>query len=339
MQISASCPCGGTCYTFKTIYPFEEMCATHTHQLALDMQLSLVAPPLVYLLFLSQGWGILLIATLQVISVALRYYVSVQDKLSPLLYNGITLSPPCLPGPLQKQTTREPLLPGHVLQCVSSPQAVSQGVIEVRHTYLVELTFRSRHCLTWQGLSLAQHQPASQKGQKELNNKIIPHLVYGGWLSAAYLIYFSFFSMSEVVSPEYQYDAFEISFYYALSPVAMSLALSWVILACATRNGELLKMNNTWFDGSCDIDIFSPSLLLEHIETSSGHGSILRWSWSVVVGSVVVSLGLEYSAARIVKWAAQFLLQDVDMDEDDNVPFHTSFTATKKKTISFVVQL
>nr|CAD7256295.1 unnamed protein product [Timema shepardi] len=147
----------------QNFYPFEEMCATHTHQLALDMQLSLVAPPIVYLLFLSQGWGILLLATLQMISVAIRYYVSVQDKLSPLLYNGITL-----------------------------------------------------------------------------------YLVYGGWLSAVYLIYLSFFSMSEVVSPEYQYDAVEIAFYYALSPVALSLALCWVILACATRNGGWLKYALCW---------------------------------------------------------------------------------------------
>nr|CAD7264509.1 unnamed protein product [Timema shepardi] len=48
--------------------------------------------------------------------------------------------------------------------------------------------------------------------------------IYGGWLSAVYLIYLSFFSMSEVVSPEYQYDAVKMSIYYALSPVAFSLA-------------------------------------------------------------------------------------------------------------------
>ncbi|GLH06368.1 uncharacterized protein GBIM_11901, partial [Gryllus bimaculatus] len=34
----------------QNFFPFEDMCATHTHQLALDMQLSLLAPPLVTLL-------------------------------------------------------------------------------------------------------------------------------------------------------------------------------------------------------------------------------------------------------------------------------------------------
>nr|CAD7205051.1 unnamed protein product [Timema douglasi] len=49
---------------------------------------------------------------------------------------------------------------------------------------------------------------------------------------------------------------------------------------------------------------------LEHMVTSSGRGSILRRSWSVVcsggiaVGSVVVSLSSEYSATKMVKWAA-----------------------------------
>nr|CAD7448721.1 unnamed protein product [Timema bartmani] len=75
------------------------------------------------------------------------------------------------------------------------------------------------------------------------NNKIhIPkYLVYGGWLAAACLIYLSFFSMSEVASPEYQYDAVKMSLYYALSPVALSLALCWVILACVTGHGGWLN--------------------------------------------------------------------------------------------------
>ncbi|CAG2067999.1 unnamed protein product, partial [Timema podura] len=47
--------------------------------------------------------------------------------------------------------------------------------------------------------------------------------------------------MSEVVSSEYQYDAVRMSLYYALSPVALSLALCWVILACVTGQGGWLN--------------------------------------------------------------------------------------------------
>nr|CAD7200470.1 unnamed protein product [Timema douglasi] len=76
--------------------------------------------------------------------------------------------------------------------------------------------------------------------------KYTHHLVYGGWLSTVYLLYLSFFSMSEIVSPEYQYDAVKMSIYYALSPVAFSLALSWVILACVTGHGGWLNSAMCW---------------------------------------------------------------------------------------------
>nr|CAD7264866.1 unnamed protein product [Timema shepardi] len=174
----------------QNFYPFEEMCATHTHHLSLDMQLSLVAPLLVYLLFVSQGWGILLMLTLHVISGALRYYVSVQNNLSMLIYIGITYT-------------------SNVTQTTHTSNAVNDTL---------ELA-----------LALA-----------------VTHLVYGGWLSAVYLLYLSFFSMSEVVSPEYQYDAVKMSIYYALSPVAFSLALSWVILACVTGHGGWFNSALSW---------------------------------------------------------------------------------------------
>nr|CAD7449544.1 unnamed protein product [Timema bartmani] len=164
----------------QNFYPVEEMCATHTHQLAVDMQLSLVAPLLVYLLFVSQGWGILLLVTLQVIPIALRYNVNIKNNLSLLFYNGITLN--------------QSYLTGNMTYTLPSHQATP---------YMFGI-----------GLGYFLHKN---------NNKIhIPkYLVYGGWLAAAYLIYLSFFSMSEVVSSEYQYDAVKMSLYYALSPVAL----------------------------------------------------------------------------------------------------------------------
>nr|CAD7459822.1 unnamed protein product [Timema tahoe] len=246
---------------FQNFYPFEEMCATHTHQLALDMQLSLVAPLLVYLLFLSQGWGILMLATLQVISVALRYYVSVQNKLSPLLYNGITLSANSKRGsgekyphfgffgtaakvfkfiqslPTSVGDKFHPLYPGEVRLARSQHKAFYivqvQRLSQLFRTANMTYDFPSHQVTPYMfgvGLGYLLHKT---------DRKIyIPkYLVYGGWLSATYLIYLSFFSMSEVVSSEYQYDAVKMSLYYALSPVALSLALCWVILACATRNG------------------------------------------------------------------------------------------------------
>nr|CAD7402723.1 unnamed protein product [Timema cristinae] len=197
----------------QNFYPIEEMCATHTHQLSLDMQLSLVAPLLVYLLFVSQGWGILLLAMLQVISIALRYYVIVQNNISLLVYSGMTL---------------------------------------VEYHYHYKLCFKSikqapASVTTWIKAEIGKICFNVDTGVASMYyNTPYQHLVYGGWLSTAYLIYLCFFSMSEVVSPEYQYDTVKMSIYYALSPVALSLALSWVILACVTGHGGWLNSALCW---------------------------------------------------------------------------------------------
>ncbi|CAG2058219.1 unnamed protein product [Timema podura] len=180
-------------------------CATHTHQLALDMQLSLVAPLLVYLLFISQGWGILLLATLHLISVALRYYVSVQNNLSMLIYHRMTLNQ------LYDTANMSYSLPTH---------RATPYMFGVCLGYLLHKTDRKIY--------------------------IPKYLVFGGWLSASYLTYLSFFSTSEVASPEYLYEAVETSLYSALSPVIWSLALCWVILACATGYGGWLNSALCW---------------------------------------------------------------------------------------------
>nr|CAD7577657.1 unnamed protein product [Timema californicum] len=351
-------------------------CATHTHQLSVDMQLSLVAPLLVYLLFVSHVWGILLLLTLHVISGALRYYVSVQNNLSMLIYIGITLNQTFrtanmtytvpshqatpymfgiwlgyflhkndskihipkveqlrniwqkttipntnknlafttpvarrlsimfqlapnretnlrIPETRKRQQRLKDTL--HITRRTHDklitevkrrsthgtlqgtpttnihPRTEGKQTFHARHTTRntkhkhrsknrnsnlndnsddsscsdeVEYENRPRHQLVLEQLDeevkeSEQHNEESF-ARRERKDR---HLVYGGWLSAVYLLYLSFFSMSEVVSPEYQYDAVKMSIYYALSPVAFSLALSWVILACVTGHGDCTKSN------------------------------------------------------------------------------------------------
>nr|CAD7604916.1 unnamed protein product [Timema genevievae] len=278
---------------FQNFYPFEEMCATHTHQLALDMQLSLVAPLLVYLLFLSQGWGILLLATLQVISVALRYYSAKSKRGSGEKYphfgffgTAAKVSKFIQSLPTSVGDKFHPLYPGEVHLGLSQHKAfyivqvqrLSQLFRTANMTYGFPshqvtpymfgvglgipvprgfITRRNRHAtvtaLETPNGEVNMGQPLSDKPRRPVEDisqgnstSRFPYLVYGGWLSATYLIYLSFFSMSEVVSSEYQYDAVKMSIYYALSPVALSLALCWVILACATKNGGWLKYILCW---------------------------------------------------------------------------------------------
>lgn len=75
----------------QNFFPFEEMCATHTHQLALDMQLSLLAPILVFFLQYKPLVGILLIIFVVLLSATLRYIATTNNYLSLIIFHGISL--------------------------------------------------------------------------------------------------------------------------------------------------------------------------------------------------------------------------------------------------------
>ncbi|XP_046748456.1 uncharacterized protein LOC124412542 isoform X2 [Diprion similis] len=75
----------------QNFMPFEEMCATHTHQLALDMQLSLIAPMLVFFFYNKPVIGILVILFLLQVSATLRYLATTNNYLSLVIFHGMTL--------------------------------------------------------------------------------------------------------------------------------------------------------------------------------------------------------------------------------------------------------
>ncbi|KAL6435944.1 hypothetical protein ACFW04_005652 [Cataglyphis niger] len=75
----------------QNFFPFEEMCATHTHQLALDMQLSLLAPILVFFLQYKPLVGALLITFIVLLSATLRYIATTNNYLSLVIFHGISL--------------------------------------------------------------------------------------------------------------------------------------------------------------------------------------------------------------------------------------------------------
>ncbi|XP_058803532.1 uncharacterized protein LOC131671260 isoform X2 [Phymastichus coffea] len=75
----------------QNYFPFEEMCATHTHQLALDMQLFLVAPALVFFLLIKPIVGIIIVFFLLQISATLRYLATSNNNLSLVIFHGMTL--------------------------------------------------------------------------------------------------------------------------------------------------------------------------------------------------------------------------------------------------------
>lgn len=74
----------------QTFYPFEQMCATHTHHLALDMQLSLLSPMLVTLLWQWRIFGIAVLLCFYTLSAALRYFIILHNQLTLIIYHGVT---------------------------------------------------------------------------------------------------------------------------------------------------------------------------------------------------------------------------------------------------------
>ncbi|XP_046395284.1 nose resistant to fluoxetine protein 6-like [Ischnura elegans] len=73
-------------------FGFEDMCLTHTHQLGLDMQLFLVSPLIIYLLWRWTEAGFIACMMLGFISTGMRYIVTYEHQLSPLIYFGASVS-------------------------------------------------------------------------------------------------------------------------------------------------------------------------------------------------------------------------------------------------------
>ncbi|XP_076645967.1 uncharacterized protein LOC143355219 isoform X2 [Halictus rubicundus] len=75
----------------QNTFNFEDMCATHTHQLAVDMQLTFFAPILVFFLQFKTIIGILLICFFILLAATLRYIRTMSYNLSLIFYHGVTI--------------------------------------------------------------------------------------------------------------------------------------------------------------------------------------------------------------------------------------------------------
>ncbi|XP_045467072.1 O-acyltransferase like protein-like isoform X2 [Harmonia axyridis] len=73
-------------------FPFQDMCLTHTHQVGIDMQLFLITPLVINVLWSSRKIGLYLIGTLTVASTLLRFIVTWNNNLSHVVHFGITIS-------------------------------------------------------------------------------------------------------------------------------------------------------------------------------------------------------------------------------------------------------
>ncbi|KFB49396.1 AGAP000520-PA-like protein [Anopheles sinensis] len=73
-------------------YPVEEACAPHTVQLAIEMQLSVLAPFLMIVLVKNPFYGTAAYVILNGISTAIRFSSTTEDRLTPYVFNGVRLT-------------------------------------------------------------------------------------------------------------------------------------------------------------------------------------------------------------------------------------------------------
>ncbi|ETN66816.1 hypothetical protein AND_001390 [Anopheles darlingi] len=73
-------------------YPIEETCAPHTFQLAIEMQLSVLAPFLMIVLVRSPFYGTAAYVLLHCLSTAIRFSATAEDRLAPYVYHGVRLT-------------------------------------------------------------------------------------------------------------------------------------------------------------------------------------------------------------------------------------------------------
>uniref|UniRef100_A0A1B6MIB8 Nose resistant-to-fluoxetine protein N-terminal domain-containing protein n=1 Tax=Graphocephala atropunctata TaxID=36148 RepID=A0A1B6MIB8_9HEMI len=182
----------------QNFFLFEDMCAPHTHQLALDMQLFLIAPAVVYCLHHWPVLSVTLLGVSQLAVAGLRYFTHLHYHLSDFIYHNISLTD------LYRTAN------------LSYSQAIHRAI-----PYVVGL-------LT--GFLL-------QRAGK-LHFSYIQSAV--GWTCCAVLASLSVFYPSHLAQPDAVYDASDGATYAAVSPIAWSVALAWLIVACSSGYGGWL---------------------------------------------------------------------------------------------------
>ncbi|XP_031776167.1 nose resistant to fluoxetine protein 6-like [Apis florea] len=74
----------------QLILPFEDQCASHTYQLSVDMQLSLLAPLLVYVLNFWPTLGTLLVLFTASLSTIFRYTILMRNNVAMIIHHGFS---------------------------------------------------------------------------------------------------------------------------------------------------------------------------------------------------------------------------------------------------------
>ncbi|KAJ4446695.1 hypothetical protein ANN_13392, partial [Periplaneta americana] len=240
----------------------EDMCLTHTHQLAMDMQLFVVSPVFIYLLWRSRRLGMIVIAAAAAASTLLRYYVIYSKRLTVIVYNGVSyvyqaavfwlfndaVSPTRLfsvdsemvfADTMPKISHRVPDIRLTVGENLGrNPTRLSQVFASGNLTYILP-THRLTVYLMGVVVGYLMHRTTGRIVLRKTQ-------VWLGWSAAIILALLSVFGLYRGAFPDYRYEPHEHALYGALAPIMWGGYISWTIYASWAGYGGVFGALLSW---------------------------------------------------------------------------------------------
>ncbi|XP_068082920.1 nose resistant to fluoxetine protein 6-like [Anabrus simplex] len=171
------------------LFGFENVCLTHTHHVGIDMQLFLVSPFIVTLLWRNSRSFMAVLAALGLASTLLRFLVTYHWELTTVIYSGIPLSQ---------------LFRSFNLTYTLAPHRATVYLMGMAMGYYLKRVQRSH-------ISITKLQMLT------------------GWSAAILCGMVAMFGPYKMVLMEYRYSPMHAAVYNAFSPVLWGIFISWVI--------------------------------------------------------------------------------------------------------------
>ncbi|CAG9090511.1 unnamed protein product [Plutella xylostella] len=226
----------------QNYFGMEEMCAPQTHQLALDMQLTIAGGALLWIMQVKPRASWLLLPALHAAAAYSRYTTVYKHRLTMLAYHGVRSQSDTMSiagGALFWIMQVKPRASWLLLPALHAAAAYSRYTTVYEH----RLTMLAYH-----GVSISQLYRTARLSYISAFHRCTPYLVglslglrlqeprrhnmlvqILGWLASISLWALIWWSGMDSGSSQYRYSPAVAAQYAALAPVAAALALAWVI--------------------------------------------------------------------------------------------------------------
>ncbi|XP_037029631.1 O-acyltransferase like protein-like [Bradysia coprophila] len=187
----------------QNFFPAQEQCSPHLQQIAIDCQLFLIAPIIVYYLDRNAVVGFGLFGALNALSVAMRYSSALSERLSFVIFQGMKLS-----------------------QFYRTLDISFNSTVQRSTSYLIGLVL---------GVLLFNLNDIKR------DIRIPKGILAVGWLTCIWSLIWCFWIPSDLSNKDYVYEPLDAAVFAAWAPLVWSLAISWIIFVIFIENGEYLR--------------------------------------------------------------------------------------------------